>query len=165
MWPPHEQIDLKHESESLCERTSLSNGFQGKQVKWEVPRYPTLPAVLSGVCACCLLNSLMAQRHSTHKQVGKASGRNLGAQMEQFVFWNYCLKLFMSVAEFLFCTSGPVGNGRKSAPQLSGLPGQRVQVTVGPVACMSPVRFTTTQQSTLRIMGSSVNLLNPHAVL
>jgi hypothetical protein len=33
--------------------------------------------------------------------------------MEQFVFRNYCLKLFMSLAEFLFCTSEPAGNGQK----------------------------------------------------
>lgn len=69
--------------------------------------------------AGCLLNSLMALCHGIHKQVGKASERNLDAQMEQSVFWNYCLKLFMSIAAFLFCASGTClwwGGGEYSLP-------------------------------------------------
>lgn len=67
---------------------------------------PRSPSCLPRARARCLLNSLMALRHGIHKQAGKASESNLDAQMERFVFGDYCLKLFMSVAEFLFCSSG-----------------------------------------------------------
>lgn len=82
-------------------RDLSQQSFQGKQGKRQVLS-PTGPSCGPGVCAHCLLNSLMALRHGIHKQVGKASERNLDAQMKWFVFWNYCLKLFMSVAEFLY---------------------------------------------------------------
>ena len=66
--------------------------------------------------ARCPPNSLVAGGHGTHKQAGKASGRNLDAQMEPFVFWNDCLKLFMSVAELLFCAPGTCLRWRKKFP-------------------------------------------------
>lgn len=46
---------------------------------------PTGPSCLPG-CTCCLPNSLVALGHGSLKQAGKASERNLHAQMGPFVF-------------------------------------------------------------------------------
>lgn len=83
----HREVSIKRPFSLGPPRLSLppGNSFQGKRVRWQA-RSPAGPSRWPRGCPSCPLNSLVAPRHGLHKQAGKASQRNLGAQMEQFVF-------------------------------------------------------------------------------
>lgn len=83
----------------------------------------------------------------------------------------------MSLAEFLFCTSEPVGNGQNSAPQLSSSPVQRFRVTGGGTYSLQsprevhrspmqhPEDYGGEVLNVCWILLQTFNLINPHTVL
>lgn len=132
-----EQVDIRrHQLESLFSRTSPSNSFQGKQVKWQV----FLSSGPSCLPQCAHTVGLIHSWLFTMEYINKWGKPLRGILMpkwsnlsSEIIVWN-CL---CQLPSFCSVLQGPVCDGRTNSLQLNSYPLGAALVTVWPVACLS----------------------------